>query len=822
MNKLCTLAVITLMVVATIAAQPSLVTRAKGSAPQLQPPLAPPQPVHERHRPLDQGGETWETATVIPSLPFFDAGHLGQTDDCDGVPYCDVFYTYTAVASGEHLFDMCNGAAEFYGQLRVWVNPTAPCMAPAYYDAVDECSNSQPRMTVNLNAGDVAVIECGTGFPWIPCNGQSYVLSVDGPNLTQGRCCYGEVVNPTCGIMTAAQCAALSGTFAAGITDCNANPCIPRAGDICETAFPLTIPSTVTGTTVGYANDYDVGWGCHGTGWATGPDVVYRYTPTTDIGVNLDLCQSDYEARTEIYRDVCTGDPYACSDGGCAHYRHLMRCVRFDAGHTYYIVIDGSGSGAGEYTLVSTISDCIIYPYPPNDSCAHAVPIVVNGDSICSTALGSTPDCSGGPEVWYTFTTTDMMDVVVSMCGSPTPAGVVDRMFRGSCCGSIVNFDCWTNGLCPDQSWSEMFRRLPPDSYWLPVRAGDFCVRVTGTVSPPPLVCTCTEPAEGRYCNTNGMEYGSDNPDIPITVPVQYHVTKVTLCLELWDYTDYPNVLSLVSPSGTVVALSVHRGANCQHFLCTRFDDAADQPIASGWPPFSGSFVPDSPLSTFNGENALGTWNLHIDHSVDPEDWGYLEFVCLNFEWDQILAVELTSFEAAPGDRQVTLNWQTASESNNDHFELERDGQMIASVPTRGNGSTVRRYAWTDHGLTNGQRYHYTLSDVDINGSRHALRSVDAVPKAAAAEVTEYALHQNYPNPFNPSTEIVFGMKESGLVTIAVYNLAGQKVAVLVNREMPQGRHAVSFHAAGLPSGVYLYKMMTSGFTAQRKMLLIK
>jgi hypothetical protein len=65
-------------------------------------------------------------------------------------------------------------------------------------------------------------------------------------------------------------------------------------------------------------------------------------------------------------------------------------------------------------------------------------------------------------------------------------------------------------------------------------------------------------------------------------------------------------------------------------------------------------------------------------------------------------------------------------------------------------------------------------------------------------------------------------MKETGIVTLKVFNLMGQEVAELVNGSMNAGRHTVSFSAAGLPSGVYVYKMEANGFSAQNKMLLMK
>jgi hypothetical protein len=187
------------------------------------------------------------------------------------------------------------------------------------------------------------------------------------------------------------------------------------------------------------------------------------------------------------------------------------------------------------------------------------------------------------------------------------------------------------------------------------------------------------------------------------------------------------------------------------------------------------------------------------------------------------LAVELQSFTAHGGDGTVALNWQTASERENDHFEVMRDGHLAAANVRATNSATGSHYSWTDHNVQNGQTYHYELVAVDIGGDRTTLASAEATPAGSTVEViSEYALRQNYPNPFNPKTSISFDLVQSGFVRLTIYNAVGQQVASVVSGEMPSGSHAVAFDASDLPSGMYLYRLEVNGFSAVRKMLLTK
>lgn len=85
-----------------------------------------------------------------------------------------------------------------------------------------------------------------------------------------------------------------------------------------------------------------------------------------------------------------------------------------------------------------------------------------------------------------------------------------------------------------------------------------------------------------------------------------------------------------------------------------------------------------------------------------------------------------------------------------------------------------------------------------------------------------FVLQPNYPNPFNPTTEIRFEIPNAAAVTLEVFNLTGQRVAVLIDQQLPAGSHRATWHATGNASGVYLYRLTAGDLSRSRKMMLLK
>jgi thermitase len=119
--------------------------------------------------------------------------------------------------------------------------------------------------------------------------------------------------------------------------------------------------------------------------------------------------------------------------------------------------------------------------------------------------------------------------------------------------------------------------------------------------------------------------------------------------------------------------------------------------------------------------------------------------------------------------------------------------------------------------------HYYGWGRIDAYAALEEVRRITTVSEHAAADVPDvYYLSQNYPNPFNPSTTIDYTLAEPGHVRITIYSILGAKIGTIVDDYHQSGTYSVTFDAANLPGGVYLYSMQTDHFVQKRKMMYVK
>ena len=195
------------------------------------------------------------------------------------------------------------------------------------------------------------------------------------------------------------------------------------------------------------------------------------------------------------------------------------------------------------------------------------------------------------------------------------------------------------------------------------------------------------------------------------------------------------------------------------------------------------------------------------------------------------IPVELTAFTAELAGREILVSWSTATELNNRGFDIERnmngEWEKIGFKDGRGTTTTESSYSFIDKFTYESfvGTITYRLKQMDFDGtyaySPEVEVNVDFTPK-------EYTLYQNYPNPFNPVTTIKYSLPFESNVRIAVYNILGEMIDVLVDETKQVGFHDFNWNASNLASGIYIYTIEAKSVTGDmnyssvKKMILMK
>ncbi|MBK8983693.1 MAG: exo-alpha-sialidase [Ignavibacteria bacterium] len=154
------------------------------------------------------------------------------------------------------------------------------------------------------------------------------------------------------------------------------------------------------------------------------------------------------------------------------------------------------------------------------------------------------------------------------------------------------------------------------------------------------------------------------------------------------------------------------------------------------------------------------------------------------------------------------VNWEASKQISNSIISAYSSGVTASG--------TVVHVAWTDarHGSSNHQIYY----------KRNPTGNPVGIQQISSEIPDQFLLSQNYPNPFNPVTAINYSISENSFVTLKIYDVSGIEVATLVSENQSTGTYSYQFSSASyqLSSGVYFYRLQTSGYTDTKKMILTK
>lgn len=170
-------------------------------------------------------------------------------------------------------------------------------------------------------------------------------------------------------------------------------------------------------------------------------------------------------------------------------------------------------------------------------------------------------------------------------------------------------------------------------------------------------------------------------------------------------------------------------------------------------------------------------------------------------------------------------------------LSTEEIGEIVPNAVPCGYWFSLSSTTHTASRTSDGRAFQVKCVITDANNSTHTVtKNVDgnssaAMKKQSVADSSNAALVEkenytesldNYPNPFNPTTKISFSIPNSSHVTLRIYDILGKEVAVLTNKAFSAGRYEFEFDASDLPSGTYIYRLITGSKTLTEKMLLVK
>lgn len=204
---------------------------------------------------------------------------------------------------------------------------------------------------------------------------------------------------------------------------------------------------------------------------------------------------------------------------------------------------------------------------------------------------------------------------------------------------------------------------------------------------------------------------------------------------------------------------------------------------------------------------AVGDFGIGTDVSQRYSNFGgYYKFAPNGNEWFNV-AVVMMHNEATIGSgfaqfsATIPSTWRAFNVQITYTTEDTPDRALIAMNVSNGDGSGVVGS--------------YAIVDNVMFADPTSIEQISELSK-------EFSLKQNYPNPFNPSTKISFSLPSQEHVVVEVFNMLGQKVITLMDKNMNAGYHELEFNGSDLSSGVYFYAIQAGQFNDVKKMIIIK
>ena len=645
-----------------------------------------------------------------------------------------------------------------------------------------------------------------------------------------------------------------SGTFTLAITSCGAG----IANDLCTGAISVDCGNNggagYNGTTILATTAGDPTARCGTT--ITAPGVWYVFIGTGST-VTADLCTNlTYDTKLNIF-----SSPTACGALTCVNGNDNARgnppCglgsrVTFTtvSGTYYYLFVSGRGTATGTFTL--NIS-CVLPP--ANDACANAIAVSCGGTYTGSTTLATnTGDYTGtigtstysgacgfnsssfyyydyenntAPGVWYVYHSTTSTSITASLCGSSYDTQI--SVFTGACGG--LTCVGGNDDFCGLQS-SITFSVVPCTDYYIFVNGyfgskGAFTLSVTGSgCTSAPTNDLCTNATVIPSCGTTGLTgttVGATTTGDPtatcgtaITGPGVWYIYNASDSLYLQAslcnttasacYPLYNNVVNVYS--GSCASLNCIGGNSGFCASSSQVNFLTNSGSNNYYIFVQGSASTEGPFTLDLNGIAVTTGQV-IGSTTSTGNFG----ACVP------LPIELLSFTGQSQGSRNILNWETASETNNDYFTIEKSQDAISFSPLdrvngAGNSSHAIKYSMYDNKPFKDLTY-YRLKQTDYNGV-YTYSTIIAV----ANSLNETSVSNIRPNPTSDNINFDLFMTIKGKITVQIIDFSGQVVHE-ETQDVTDGSSVMTVNMNDLSPGVYSLKVTSdhSGFVTVTKVV---
>jgi len=567
-----------------------------------------------------------------------------------------------------------------------------------------------------------------------------------------------------------------------------------EGGENIATAIPIAaIPFNDFGFTCDNLDDYDAA--CPDA--STSPDVVYIYTPAANQIVDINLCGSGYDTKLFVFEnspDVvidCNEDQYFPLDF-CGAYVSAIFNLSLTGGNTYYFVIDGWGGDCGNYNIS----------------------VVVSPD--CSACLpGSTPEGEGDiPD--------GGIDTYNGGCQSP------GNLFSPLVLNQVIcgrNNTYVTGGANKrDADWYEITLNEPGTLYVSGYAEYYFRLNIRPRICPgaPLLAQALGEGCElitisknlpaGTYviwalpAFLSGMPEGQ-NYNFVATLNAPYNWEPVADCGE--------GQLKIVTET---VQLDGSGSSDIEGEALTYEWSIVSQPTGST------AVLNDETIvnPTFEADIA-GEYNVQLIVNDGTKD-SYPCLVTITIQTPQ----EATQDLIAEVEELVAFGILNQGQGNSLIVKLQHainkmdQGNYKAAINML-NAFINEVTAFNNAGILSDEQANTLIAAAEriITVLENLLLKQGGVI-ASDPSIAETIQTWNYPNPLNSSTTIFYSLPSDVFVTLKIYNSIGEEVSVMVNGMQSTGMHNITLYTDGLSSGIYYYRLQAPGYSATKKLIVLK